>query len=158
MLTCRVHDAGEPSDALVVARAIEEHPLAGALTATIAMGVDGPSPWRADDRAPRVAVVSGKGLLSRLQRAHLAVADAIVVADAATARVAHAAAPGALLAIVGESVRPFLRGATAPEAAAAWDEVARHHDLARALGGTGNTAVARHIAEHVVELVTALGN
>ena len=158
MLTFWVSDADEARGRLEVAQALGQHPLAGLLTATIAIGIGGTSPWRADDRAPRVAVVPGRGMLSRVQRAHLTVADAIVVTDAATARVAHAAAPDALLAVVGDDVRPFLRGATASQAAAAWDEVAHHPGLARAMGAPDDTDTAHRIAEHAVELVIAAGN
>ena len=158
MLTVRVSPADDARDRLAVAQAIEQHPLAGVLTATIAIDVDGPSPWRADDPAPRVAVVTTRGLLGRVQRAHLTVADAIVVTDAATARVAHAAAPDALLAVVDDSVRPFLRGSTTSEAATAWDEVAHHPELARSLGAPDDTDMAHRIAEHAVELVIAVGN
>lgn len=158
MLTFRVSDADNTRGRLEVAQAIEQHPLAGVLTATIAIGIDGDSPWHADDPAPRVAVVTSRGMLSRVQRAHLTVAHAIVVTDAATARAAGAAAPGALLAIIDDDVRPFLRGATASEAANAWDQVARHPGLARSLGAPDDTDMAHRIAEHTVELVIALGN
>jgi hypothetical protein len=158
MLTVRVSPADDARDRLAVAQAIEQHPLAGVLTATIAIGVNGPSPWRADDPAPRVAVVTGRGLLGRVQRAHLTAADAIVVTDAATARVAHAAAPDALLAVVADTARPFLQGCTTSEAATAWDEVAHHPELARSLGAPDDTDTAHRIAEHAVELVIALGN
>ena len=158
MLTVRVSPADDARDRLAVAQAIEQHPLAAVLTATIAIGVDGPSPWRADDPAPRVAVVTSRGLLGRVQRAHLTVADAIVVTDAATARVAHAAAPDALLVVVDDTTRPFLRGCTTSEAATAWDEVAHHPELARSLGAPDDTDMAHRIAEHAVELVIARGN
>jgi hypothetical protein len=158
MLTVRVSPADDARDRLAVAQAIEQHPLAAVLTATIAIGIDGPSPWRADDPAPRVAVVTSRGLLGRVQRAHLTVADAIVVTDAATARVAHAAAPDALLAVVDDTTRPFLQGSTTSEAATAWDEVAHHPELARSLGAPDDTDMAHRIAEHAVELVIARGN
>lgn len=156
MLTCRLYDDG--TVAAAVANAIEQHPLVGVLTATIAIGVEGPRPWRPGDPAPRVAVIPAQGPLRRTQRAHLTVADAVVVPDAATARIAHAAAPDALLAIVDDGVTPFLRGATSSQAAAAWAEVAYHPELARSLGAQDETDMAHRIAEHAVELVIALGN
>ena len=157
MLTFRVSHADGARDPLATAQAIEQHPLAAVLNATIAIGIDGPSPWRADDRAPRVAVIPGRGLLSQVQRAHLTMADAIVAVDAATARAVHAAAPAALLAVVNDA-HPLLRGATGMEATAAWEAVVQRPELARSLGAPDDVDLAHRVAELTVELVIALGN
>ena len=160
MLTCRVPapDAQHGADRQEVVRALGRHPLADELTATVTIGVTGASPWRADDSRPRVAVLIGHGDLTRVQRAHLALADGIVVTDPSIARAAVASAPGALIAIAAGEDRAFLRGATPREADEAWSEVEDHRVLAHAIGGEGRADTHRQTAELVLELVVALGN
>jgi hypothetical protein len=160
VLTCH-GPAGPGTDdphALELARALARHPLAGALNGTIAIGIGGTNPWRATDAGPRVAVLTGNHDLTRVQRAHLALADGIVTTDPLTARAATVAAPHALVVIVPGDGRAFLRGATPRESAEAWGEVGDHRALAQALGGEAGAHGHAQAAELVVELVVALGN
>lgn len=160
MLTCRVPapEAPDGADRQALARTLARHPLGSELTATITIGVAGASPWRADDSGPRVVVLLGHGNLTRVQRAHLALADGIVVTDPSIARAAAASAPGALVAIAAGEGRVFLRGATPREADEAWSEVGGHRALAHAIGGGGRADAHGQTAELVLELIVALGN
>jgi hypothetical protein len=160
VLTCRGPSGTPPTEpgSRAVAEALAGHPLAGKLTGTIVIGITGASPWRATDLGPRVAVLIGHDDLTRVQRAHLALADGIVMTEPSQARAATAAAPTALLAIASGDGREFLRGSTPRQAAAAWDEVARHRELAQAIGGGERADLHARAAELALELVIALRN
>lgn len=140
-----------------LAAAIRQHPLIGRLSGTVAVGLDSARPWPRTAPRPRIAVLHDVTTLSRAQRAHLALADGIVLSRSTQVlpAVMAAATPATVLAAADSSPTPFLRGSTPVEAGEAWAQVAMHPTLATALDGGARDELADVIAGLVVELILA---